>query len=102
MATSGKDNTLYKEAEDAAMVARLGEIKKIIPMHYGSPVITESADTAEKICERTLAYFGTPKETLQVTADLSAARFELNDIIKMTSDFHGFDKDSFYLDQTVV
>ena len=36
-----RDNTLYKEAEDAAMVARLGEIKKIIPMHYGSPVITE-------------------------------------------------------------
>ena len=92
-----RDNSLYKEAEDAAMIAKLGEIKKIIPMHYGSPVITENEATAEKICNRTLEYFGTPKETLQVTADLAAARFNLDDIIKVTSSFHGFDSNNFYL-----
>ena len=54
-------------------------------------------DTAEKICSRTLEYFGTPKETLQVTADLAAARFNLDDIIKVTSSFRGFDSNNFYL-----
>ncbi len=73
------------------MIGRLGEIKKIIPMHYGNPVITENEDTARLICDRTLEYFGTPKETLQVTADLAAARFNLDDIVKVTSSFHGFD-----------
>ncbi len=92
-----QDNTLYKEAEDAGMVARLGEIKKLIPMHYGNPVITENAAMAETICNRHLAYFAFPKETLQVTADLAAARFDLSDVIKITSQFHGFDDDSFYL-----
>jgi hypothetical protein len=66
-------------------------------MHYGSPVITENETTAELICNRTLEYFGTPKETLQVTADLTAARFNLNDIIKVTSGFHGYSSNSFYL-----
>ena len=79
------------------MVARLGEIKKLIPMHYGNPVITENAATAETICNRHLEYFAMPKETLQVTADLAAARFDLDDVIKITSNFHGFDSDSFYL-----
>jgi hypothetical protein len=92
-----KNNALYKEAEDETMIGRLGEIKKIIPMHYGNPVITENEDTARLICDRTLEYFGTPKETLQVTADLAAARFNLDDIVKVTSSFHGFDKDNFYL-----
>jgi hypothetical protein len=92
-----QDNTLYKEAEDAGMVARLGEIKKLIPMHYGNSVITENAATAETICNRTLEYFAAPKETLQLTADLAAARFDLSDVIKITSQFHGFDDDSFYL-----
>ena len=38
-----RDNTLYKEASRMpAMIAQLGVIKQIIPMHYGSPVITET------------------------------------------------------------
>ena len=79
------------------MIAKLGLIKTLIPMHYGNPVITENAGTAETICNRTLAYFGVPKETLQVTADLSAARFDLADEIKITSLFQGVSDDSFYL-----
>jgi hypothetical protein len=92
-----KDNTLYKESEDADRSDQFGKVHTIINMNYGNPVITENADTAENICSRTLEYFSVPKEKLQVTADLSAARFELNDIIKMVSAFHGYDKDKFYI-----
>ena len=79
------------------MVARLGTIKTLIPMRYGNPVITENAYTAETHLQSDLGILRAPKETLEVTADLSAARFDLNDVIKITSQFHGFDDDNFYL-----
>jgi hypothetical protein len=92
-----RDNTLFKEAKDQSMIDLLGEIRQSLAMHYGSPVITEDANTAEKIVGRALEYFATPKEQVQVVADLSAARFDLNDVVKVASQFHGFENDEFYL-----
>jgi hypothetical protein len=95
-----RDNTLFKEALDQGMIDMLGEIRTSLALHYGSPVITEDANTAQKICSRTLEYLATPKEMVQVVADLSAARFEMNDLVKVESKFHGFSiegDDNFYL-----
>ncbi len=90
-----RDNSLYQEAVNQDMVNLLGEIKSLVPMHYGSPVITEDATTAALICARTLEYFAAPKETVQVVADLSAARFNLNDFALINSPFHGYDNAKF-------
>jgi hypothetical protein len=60
-------------------------------------VITEDANTAAKIAGRALEYFAIPKEQLQVVADLAAARFDLNDVVKVESKFHGLANDEFYL-----
>jgi hypothetical protein len=91
-----RDNTLYVEEADQGMIDLLGEIRQAIPMHYGSPVITEDANTATRIASRALEYFSTPKEMVQVVADLSAARMEMNDVVKIESRFHGFENDSFF------
>ena len=92
-----RDNTLFVEEKDQSMIDLLGEIRTSLAMHYGSPVITEDANTAAKIASRALEYFATPKEQLQVVADLSAARFDLNDVVKVESKFHGFENDDFLL-----
>ncbi len=92
-----RDNSLYVEASDQGMVDLMGEIKNMVHLHYGSPVITEDANTAQKICDRNLEYFANPKEMVQVVADLSAARFDLNDAIKLQSQFHGYENDNFFL-----
>jgi hypothetical protein len=92
-----RDNTLFVEEKDQSMIDLLGEIRQSLAMHYGSPVITEDANTAAKIAQRTLEYFSIPKEQLHVVADLAAARFELNDAVQVESKFHGLANDIFYL-----
>jgi hypothetical protein len=90
-----KDNTSYREAENQTMIALVGRIKALKSMNYGSPVITEDSNTAANICNRTLNYFSIPKERVQVTADLSAARLDLDDLVKLEAPFHGYAKDKF-------
>jgi hypothetical protein len=85
----------YIEAANQEMMDRLGDIRQLLPMHYGSPVITEDVQTAAKIAQRALQYFSRPQEMVRAVADLSAARLEVNDRVKITSPFHGYAKDSF-------
>lgn len=79
----------YIEVAEESLMAQVGEVRKIIPLHYGSPVVTEDVQTASKIAQRALQYYGTPLEMVRVVADLSAARVEVNDQVKITSRFHG-------------
>jgi len=85
----------YVEVADQDMMDQLGDIRQMLPMHYGSPVITEDVQTATKIAQRALQYFSQPQEMVRAVADLTAARLEVNDRVKITSQFHGFAKDSF-------
>ena len=43
-----RDNTLFVEEKDQSMIDLLGEIRTSLVMHYGSPVITEDANTAAR------------------------------------------------------
>lgn len=97
-----RQKNLFVEAKDNGLIALVGEKRQVIPLHYGMPVITEDHHTAQKIAQRALAYFSTPKETLTVLADLAAARLELNDVTKIQSRFHGFEAETFALTKRVL
>ena len=92
-----RDNTLVQTARDQGLIDLLGEVRQIIPLHYGSPVVTEDANTAAKIAQRALAYFATPKEMVQVVTDLAGARLELHDTVRVQSRFHDYGKEGFVL-----
>ncbi len=96
-----RDNSLYVERKNQSMIDSLGEIRLGLGMHYGSPVITEDANTAAKIAQRALAYFSAPKEVVQVVADLAAMRLDLNDVVKIDSSFHGYGAEPFALHRRV-
>lgn len=96
-----RDNACFVECKDQNLLDRVGEIRQIIPLHYGSPVITEDAATAAKIAQRALAYFATPKEMVQVVADLSAMRLDLDDNVRVNSPFHGYGAEAFVLHRRV-
>ncbi len=90
-----QDNSRYVEQTDQGMIDLLGEKRLSIAMHYGSAVITEDKNTAEKIAQRALEYFSVPKETVKVIAGLSAARADANDVVRVQSSFHGLQNDAF-------
>ncbi|MGQ9919855.1 MAG: LamG-like jellyroll fold domain-containing protein [Desulfobacca sp.] len=96
-----RNQTLFVEQQDQGLRDRLGEIRQVIPMHYGAPVITEDRETAARIARRALEYFATPKERLQVVADLAAARFDLSDRVQMQAPGHGYGQETFALQRRV-
>jgi len=90
-----RNNTLYHEVKNQALIDALGELPKTIDLQYGSAVITENPEMAATLADRLLQRLSAPRETVEIDAWLEAARIDLNDTVAISSDFHGFDRTEF-------
>jgi hypothetical protein len=90
-----RDNSKYYEARDEAAVSRWGEVAADLDFRYGGPVILENPEVARVLAERFLKRLAVPWDCLQAETWLEGARVELGDVVAVSSDFHGLEREEF-------
>ncbi len=92
-----RDKAYYTEAEDADLIAALGENPMEIDLRYGNPVITESIVTANLIAERLLSFYSQSREEIEIDTWLEGMLIVPGKTLNPISNFHGYTTDQFFI-----